>query len=239
VHQLTPEGCLDDLLAAAPAAPFVTYYDEASGDRAELSARSLANWVAKTHFLLTDELGLGVRDAAMIALPAHWISVPAILGCLTAGLELVDDPDRADVAFVAPDTALQAATVPDVYAVAPSSAAVGFGGHVPDGVADYVLAVRPQPDAWPSVHLAAGPDDPCLDGMTRREVVERARDRARDRGIAEGARLVTARDWTVLADLIEPLFLPLVQRGSLVIVRNAADDVLERRMQQEKATVRI
>jgi uncharacterized protein (TIGR03089 family) len=239
VHQLTPEGCFDDLLAAAAAAPFVTYYDEATGDRAELSARSLANWVAKTHFLLTDELGLGVRDAAMIALPAHWISVPAILGCLTAGLELVDDPDRADVAFVAPETTLQAAAVPDVYAVAPSSAAVGFGGDVPDGVADYVLAVRPQPDAWGSVRLAGGPDDPCLEGLTRAEVVERARDRARDRGVAAGARMLTTRDWAVPADLIDALFVPLVQRGSLVIVRNAAEDVVERRMQQEKATVRI
>ena len=76
------------MLAAQPSRPFVTYYDEATGERAELSARSLANWVAKTHHLLGDELGLGVGDLALIVLPAHWISVPAVLGCLTAGLAL-------------------------------------------------------------------------------------------------------------------------------------------------------
>ena len=53
----------------------MTYYGDGSHDRAELSARSLANWVAKTHFLLTDELGLGRGNIAYVDLPAHWISV--------------------------------------------------------------------------------------------------------------------------------------------------------------------
>ena len=70
VHQLSPEALFDRLLAADPGRPFVTYYDEASGERSELSRKSLANWVAKTHFLLVDELGLGVGDTAVIALPA-------------------------------------------------------------------------------------------------------------------------------------------------------------------------
>ena len=76
MHPLTPEALFDRLLADDPGRPFVTYYDEASGERAELSRKSLANWVAKTHFLLQDELGLGVGDTALIALPPHWISVP-------------------------------------------------------------------------------------------------------------------------------------------------------------------
>jgi len=61
----TPEALFASLMKSAPAQPFVTYYDEASGERSELSAKSLANWVAKTHFLLTDELGLGVGDSAL------------------------------------------------------------------------------------------------------------------------------------------------------------------------------
>ena len=77
MHPLTPEALFDRLLADDPGRPFVTYYDEASGERSELSRKSLANWVAKTHFLLQDELGLGVGDTALIALPPHWISVPA------------------------------------------------------------------------------------------------------------------------------------------------------------------
>src|SRR3954451_8854007 len=100
----TPEQQFARLLAADPGRPFVPYYDEHTGERSELSAKSLANWVVKTHHLLGDELGLGVGDTALLALPAHWISVPILLGCLTAGLELTA-AGEADVAFVSPSTA--------------------------------------------------------------------------------------------------------------------------------------
>jgi uncharacterized protein (TIGR03089 family) len=237
---MTPEQLFSELLAAEPARPFVTYYDESSGERAELSVRSLANWVAKTHFLLIDELGLGTGDAAFIALPAHWISVPAVLGCFTAGLALTTDPAAASVAFVAPATADLAVGVPDVYAVAPSSAAVGFGAEVPDGVSDYVVAVRPQADAWAGVHLAAAPSEPGIDARSRAEVVADARARANELGIADGARLLTTRDWSGPSEWMDTLLVPLIIGGSIVYVRNAPDDELvARRMQQERATIRI
>jgi uncharacterized protein (TIGR03089 family) len=236
VHQLSPEALFDRLLSADPGRPFVTYYDEASGERSELSRKSLANWIAKTHFLLTDELALGVGDTAVISLPAHWISVPALLGCLTAGLAL-SDSGPGDVGFVAPDR--PRVDAPDVFAIAPSSAAVGLGDAVPDGVADYVSAVRPQPDKWAGVRLTATSDDACLPGATRAEAVERARTRASELGAGDGARLLTTADWTSAADWVDALFVPLVVGGSLAVVRNADDEVVERRMTQERATVRI
>ena len=54
---MTPEQHFAQIVATDASHPFVTYYAEASGERSELSAKSLANWVAKTHFLLGDELG--------------------------------------------------------------------------------------------------------------------------------------------------------------------------------------
>jgi uncharacterized protein (TIGR03089 family) len=229
----TPEQHFDGLLGRAGSQPFVTYYDEASGERSELSVRSLGNWVAKTHFLLTDELGLGVGSRAYLALPVHWISVPAVLGCLTAGLEIVSDPASADVAFVGPDTV--PAGVPDVYAVAPSSAAVGFGAAVPPGASDYVAAVRPQADKWNTVSLPAGPSDPCFAGRTRAEVVEWARSCS----LPTGARVLSTRDWASDEDLVDTLFAPLVAGGSVVYVRNASPEVVARRAQQERVTVRL
>ncbi|HZZ96202.1 MAG TPA: TIGR03089 family protein [Jatrophihabitantaceae bacterium] len=237
---MTPEQLFGELLAAEPARPFVTYYDEASGERTELSVRSLANWVAKTHFLLIDELGLGTGDAAFVALPAHWISVPAVLGCLTAGLALSTEPAAASVAFVAPSTADLARGVPDVYAVAPSSAAVGFGAAVPDGVSDYVVAVRPQADAWAGVRLVATPSDPGIDARSRAEVVTATQARANELGIGHGTRSLSTRDWSGPSDWIDTLLLPLSVGGSIVYVRNAPDEELvARRMQQERATARI
>jgi uncharacterized protein (TIGR03089 family) len=237
---VTPEQLFDAVLTAGPSRPFVTFYDEASGERSELSARSLGNWVAKTHFLLMDELGLGVGDAAFVALPAHWISVPALLGCCTAGLTLTDSPDEAAVAFVAPETAAAATAVPDVFAVAPQSAAVGFGDAVPTGTADYVAAVRPQPDRWPTVQFPAGDADPGWGELSRGEIVARARQRAQELGVGAGARVLTARDWSTRDDWLDTVFVPLAVGGSVVFVRNAAgEDVLERRAAQERATIRI
>lgn len=241
MHQLTgattPERLFARLVASEPGRPFVTYYDEATGERSELSRRSLANWVAKTHFLLVDELGLGVGDTALVALPAHWISVPAVLGCLTAGLTLTAD-GPADVAFVAPDRIPDG--VADVYAVASDKAALGFGGNVPSGTSDYVASVRPQPDTWTAVQLPAEPATPCWPGVSRADAVSRAVQRASALGAAADARLLSTRDWAGIDDIVDTVLVPLATGGSVVFVRNAADEsVIERRIAQERATVRL
>src|SRR5690242_4256294 len=132
------------------------------------------------------------------------------------------------------------ADVPDVYVIAPDTAAVGLRDAVPDGAADYVSSVRPQPDAWGGVRLVAGPADPCLPGSTRAEAVELAHARAAELGASDGARLLSTGDWATPQDWIDSLFVPLVTGGSVVFVRNAPDDtVVERRMAQERATVRL
>ncbi len=231
----SPEGLFAAVLADAPSKPFVTFYDEVSGERSELSAKSLANWVAKTHFLLTDEVGLGVGDAAYIDLPAHWISVPVLLGCWTAGLEVTTDRARAAVAFT---VAASAPTdVPDVYVIAPDSAARGFvAGAPPEGTADYVAAVRPQPDVWTTVHPPASPADPAIEGISRADVVANSAARAGELGLTHGSRLLTAHEWRGPDDWIDALLAPLAVGGSLVIVRGAGADIVERRATQERAT---
>ena len=237
---MTPEQMFGDLLAADPGRPFVTYYDERSAERAELSSKSLANWVAKTHHLLIDELGLGVGTSAFIELPAHWISVPALLGCLTAGLELAQAPQRADVAFVSADAVVNAGDVPDVYAVSTESPASGFGTAVPAGAQDYVAAVRPQPDVWAGVRFGAGEHDPCINGRTRAQVAADALARAAELGLHRGARVLSTRSWTGAADWIDTLLAPLAVGGSVVYVRNCGDDeTLERRAAQERVTNRL
>lgn len=239
MHQLTPEQQFAQLMAGEPSRPFVTYYDEATGERSELSVKSLANWVAKTHHLLQDELGLGVGDAALVDVPAHWISVPALLGCLTAGLAFTTEADDAAVAFVTPETAKSATGVLDVYAVAPASAAVGLRDEVPEGMADYVSSVRPQPDAWAGVQLTAVASDACLPGLNRGEVTVRAAERAAALGLVAGGRLLTTQDWYSPSDWFDAVLAPLAVGGSLVIVRNADDDVVARRVDQERVTARL
>ncbi len=232
----SPEQLFADLLAAEPSRPFVSFHDDASGEWAELSTKSTANWVAKTHFLLLDSLGLGVGDSAFVELPAHWISVPILLGCWSAGLTVTDEPSSAAVAFVTPTGLDRAGGVPDVFAINPAAAARGFGPDAPVDAEDYVVSVRPQPDAWASVRFAATASDPAVGDLDRAAVVTSGRARAAEIGLAAGGRLLVTRPWTQPSDWIDSLVSPLAVGGSVVLVANADASKLERHATQERST---
>src|SRR3954452_11141926 len=72
-------GALSALLRRAPARPLVTFYDDATGERVELSVATYANWVAKTAGLLQDELGVDRGGVVLVDLPTHWLG-PVWLG---------------------------------------------------------------------------------------------------------------------------------------------------------------
>src|SRR5215218_902097 len=80
---------LDRLLTAAlradPSGPFLTFYDDATGERVELSLTSLENWVAKTANLLVDELDLEPGEPVAVDLPPHWQTVVIRLGVGVGG----------------------------------------------------------------------------------------------------------------------------------------------------------
>ena len=237
MYQLSsPERLFAQLLTAQPSRPFVSFHDDASGEWAELSAKSAANWVAKTHFLLIDSLGLGVGDSAYVDLPPHWISVPILLGCWSAGLSITTDPTSAAVAFVAPESLSAAGGVPDVFAINPAAAARGFGADLPVDAEDYVVSVRPQPDAWETVRFSATDDDPALDSITRRDAAVQGTRRAAELGLAAGGRLLSVRPWTTPVDWIDAVIAPLSVGGSVVLVTNADPEGIERRVAQERAT---
>ncbi len=73
---------LDPLMAANPAGPRITYYDDATGERIELSTATLANWASKTANLLRDELGAGPGSRVAVLLPAHWQTAAVLFGDL-------------------------------------------------------------------------------------------------------------------------------------------------------------
>ena len=91
MHQLTTlsGAILDPMLRADPVGPRITYYDDATGERIELSAVTLANWAAKTGNLLRDELGAGPDSRIAILLPAHWQTAAVLFGVWWIGAEAV------------------------------------------------------------------------------------------------------------------------------------------------------
>ncbi len=83
------DALLDPLLRADPMGPRITYYDDATGERIELSTVTLANWAAKTANLLRDELGAGPGTRVAVLLPAHWQTAAVLLGVWWIGAEVV------------------------------------------------------------------------------------------------------------------------------------------------------
>jgi uncharacterized protein (TIGR03089 family) len=240
----SPEGLFDRLLAADPSAPFLTFYDDSTGERAELSAKSLGNWVAKTHFLLVDSLGLGVGDQAVIRLPVHWLAAPILLGCWFAGLEVLSSPSHAvAVAFAdtrslatGPTDGLPQPLADEVFAV--SMLSMARPDVAPPGAEDFSTSVRPMPDAWQSVQGRAVPADPGLDGASRAELVAAGAAAAATLGLEPGGRLLWTGNWAGPADWISALLAPLAVGGSVVLVRNPNPDKYLSRIAAERVTAR-
>ena len=94
---------LDRLLAGLPdpSRPFLTYYDESTGERVELSGVTAANWVAKTSNFLVDDLDVEPGTRIRIGLPSHWLRFVWVLSCWSVGAAVVDV--NADIGLSGPD----------------------------------------------------------------------------------------------------------------------------------------
>ncbi len=231
-------------LAAATAGdtgPLLTFYDDATGERTELSGVTLANWVAKTANLLVDGLGLGTGDTAAVLLPAHWQTAAVLLGCWTAGLAVTHDSGTADVAFAAADR-LSEADAPDVYGLALLPLAAPLRG-TPPGVLDYVVEVRAHGDRYAGP--PADPDAPALVGLPRGGALSHAA--LADRAVQRAAELeLTSVDRLLAVDRpdaplrpVDWLLAPLAARASVVLCRNVADDRLDAVAAAERVTRRL
>ena len=94
---------LADQLRREPGRPLVTFYDHASGERAELSVTTYANWVAKAASLLVEEADLERGMRLRVDLPPHWLGTVFVGAGLTVGA-VIDDGEDADVVVCGPDT---------------------------------------------------------------------------------------------------------------------------------------
>ncbi len=86
---------------ARPEAPLITYYDEATGERIELSGTTTANWVAKTSNFLIDDLDAEPGTRVRIGLPSHWLRLVWLLSVWNVGAAAVDD--GADIGVSGPE----------------------------------------------------------------------------------------------------------------------------------------
>ena len=220
-------------ITAAGSGPLITYYDVAAGERIELSAITVGNWVAKTANLLTWDLAVAPGDAIRLPLarthPGHWMTAVWQLAVWQVGayVDLTSTPTAADVLVSGPDWQPYVGEAADVLACSLHPFATGLGTGLPASVTDVDLAVRAQPDSYsPSPVSGSAPawvDDERR--LTQGELAELDGSDQR-RLLVPGDPWATARDGIVAA---------LIGGGSLVVVRGGDPDRLSRIALSERA----
>jgi uncharacterized protein (TIGR03089 family) len=225
---------LDPLLASDPAGPRITYYDDATGERIELSTATLANWAAKTGNLLRDELGAGPANRVAVLLPAHWQTAAVLFGIWWIGAEVVLDGSQADIALCTADRLSEADDAVGAGEIAVLSLDP-FGKPVPDlpvGLTDYATAVRVHGDQIsPERHPG-----PALDGRSVTEALAAAQASAAAQGFLAADRVLSTKTWDTADDLTDNLLAMFAVGASLVQVANPDPSALDRRRQMEKIT---
>ncbi|MFF1847791.1 TIGR03089 family protein [Streptomyces sp. NPDC058232] len=240
----TPADLLRSALAADPARPMVTFYDDATGERVELSVATFANWVAKTANLLQGDLAAEPGDRLALLLPAHWQSAVWLLACSSVGVvaDVQGDPAGADLVVTGPDT-LDAARACRGERIA--LALRPLGGRfpqAPEGFADYAVEVPSQGDRF-APYAPVDPDAPALTvgglELTAAQLVARASEDAVELGLTPGSRLLTGRTYDSWDGLSAGLFAPLAAGGSVVLCRHLGqldEDGLAKRVESERVT---
>ncbi|MEU6853175.1 TIGR03089 family protein [Actinacidiphila alni] len=236
---------LDAALRGDPGRPLVTFYDDATGERVELSVATFANWVAKTANLLQDELNAQPGDRLALLLPAHWQTAVWVLAGFATGVVVAPggDPAAADLVVSGPDT-LDAALACRGERVA--LALRPLGGRFPQppaGFVDYAVEVPGQGDRFVP-YAPVGPDAPALvlpgedTPLTGAEVVSRARASAAALGLGRGARLLSGLTFDGWDGLAAGLLAPLAADASVVLCRHL-DQLPAERLAQRKDAERV
>lgn len=240
----TPADLLRSTLATDPARPLVTFYDDATAERVELSVATFANWVAKTANLLQGDLAAEPGDRLALLLPAHWQTAVWLLACSSVGViaDVGGEPGAADLVVSGPDS-LDAARACSGERVA--LALRPLGGRFPQppsGFSDYAAEVPGQGDRFvPFAPVDPGDAALVVGGteLTGAQVVERARADARERGLTPDSRLLSGLAYDTWEGLSAGLLAPLAAGGSVVLCRNLGvlpAEGLARRQESEKVT---
>jgi uncharacterized protein (TIGR03089 family) len=228
---------LDGQLRRDPSRPLVTFYDDATGERVELSLTTYANWVAKTASLIQEELDLTRGDTVRIDLPTHWLG-PVWLGAAWSVGLTVTTGDSELVVCGPGGVEAYAGGSAQVVALSLRPLGARFAEPLPSGVMDYGALVLGQPDAF-------APYDPPQDDDPAWSEAELTTSQTDLLTAATGANLVP--DGGRLITDVNPcsyygsatLLAPLQGGGGTVWVANPDDATWERKRESERATAEL
>jgi uncharacterized protein (TIGR03089 family) len=228
----TPSALVDPGRFADPAAPLITYYNDHTGERTELSARTLDNWVAKTASFGTDLMDLEPGATVRLGLSRHWLGVVWVLAALRAGWQLTDSGHAEVVVLDEVTVADGADTDGRLVCVSTRPLARSFGVDLPPRAEDYAAEIGGCADVFHpmAVHTGTAADQQAL--------LEEAADRARDLGLGSPAdRLLIGSDPVRGGRLL--MLGALAARASLVLVDGLSGERLDSVAATENVTHRV
>lgn len=210
------------LLRSDGARPRVTYYDETLGERIELSAIALDNWVAKAANLLTEEYDAGPGTVITLRLPdRHWRTLYWALAVWSVGaaVDLAGTDEAEAVVSTDPADLGDGGVLVSLPVLARR-----HPGPLPAGVLDEAAEIAGYPDVFVAPATAA-PHEPAL--ITSAETIAVAElVPAAEPGrvlISEAGAAFLRRSLAVLAG-----------DGSLVLINGADPQTLARRLAEER-----
>lgn len=251
---MLPTGPADLLRSARerdPARPLVTHYDDATGERVELSATTLDNWVAKTANLLQEEFDVGPGSTVAVALPVHWQTAAVLLGVWSCGAAVLDtaaeDDGRlaeADVVLAAQDrlpAVEEAGVEADLLGLSLHPLGAGMTGYA-GPARDFALEVRVAGDRF-APWQPPDPDGPGLIAggleLTLGGLVTAARELAERLSLGPDDRLLVEAGTAAEAGPVAWLLAPLAAGASIVLCRNPAPGLLPARAATERVTATV
>jgi uncharacterized protein (TIGR03089 family) len=249
---VTPDRLLSQAVLDDPARPLITFYDDSTGERVELSVVTFANWVAKTANLLVDGLGAQPGQRVALGLPVHWQAAVWHAACWAAGLVAV--PGAADVSGTA-EMDIDVLAVPAGGAAAEpriprAGEVVGLGlgplglprpGSAPPAYVtlDYDREIHGFGDVF---RAPAGlePDRPALLAKgtlhSAAELAAATTALLRRWSLPPGARILSLLPFDDLPAIVAGLLGPLANEGGTVLCRHADPTRLAARAEAERVT---
>ena len=250
-----PAGLLATARDRDPARPLLTHYDDATGERVELSATTLDNWVAKTANLLQEEFDVGPGSTVAVALPVHWQTAAVLLGVWSCGAAVLDTAPEDDGGLSGVDVVLAsqdrlAALEEERGAEDAGAELLGLSLHpLGGGMAGYVgqardfaLEVRTAGDRF----APWSPPDPAAPGLiagglvlTLGGLVEAATELAARLGIGPEDRILVDAQVAAEAGPVAWLLAPLAAGASIVVCRHPFAERLPERAATERVTASL
>ena len=216
---MTPAALLQRELDVDGARPLLTWYDDKSGARVELSVATVANWVAKIAGLLADEHDVEPGVVVDVSLPLHWQTACVLLAVWSCGGAVALDSEG--------DLTVGVSAASDVV-VQPDPMGVGLS-----------RLVAAQPDQFRPIVPVAG-DEPALRSGAREwthdGLGEAATHAATHHLLDRSARVLSTMGLDSVDGIDAGLLAPLAAGASIVLVSNADGSVLEQRCATERVT---